>query len=260
MHKKLPIILAVTFVIAFSAAVCGCTAPGHLVANTVAPGGTAGLNGPGAITLTPTPAPTTPAGVWSSGDTTTITGYKSQTATGIQLNQGVYVVQSSTSDGTALTATLVDSSYNDINLLSAGSTSGNKLIVVDNSAIYAGQASLDVTSDGHWTVTLTKQEFSSAASLPQSMTGSSSSEMVSTPFTASSGNLDISYTMSTAPGQDVYVNIYNVENGQTFYVFPMKANSQEGQITATVPTDGVYIAEVDLPTIVQYCHVTISQN
>jgi hypothetical protein len=56
------------------------------------------------------------------------------------------------------------------------------------------------------------------------------------------------------------VNIYNIVNGQTFYVFPLKKNAQEGQITAIVPSDGVYIAEIDLPAGSSYGDITISQD
>jgi hypothetical protein len=62
------------------------------------------------------------------------------------------------------------------------------------------------------------------------------------------------------PLEDSYVNIYNIVNGQTFYVFPLKKNAQEGQITAIVPSDGVYIAEIDLPAGSSYGDITISQD
>jgi len=260
MYKKFPVIVAITFIIAFAAVVSGCTNPGHLVTNTVNPG-TVGENSTVYVTLNPTPVPTVviPPTESVSGNTITIKGYQDNTATGIQLNQGVYVVQSS-GDGSALTATLVDSGYNGIALLNTGSTSGKKLVVVNDISVFAGNATLEVTSDGSWTVTIAQQEADYATSLPQEMSGDSSSELVSAPFKASAGNIVISYTLSMTPLQDSYVNIYNIVNGQTFYVFPLKKNAQEGQITAIVPSDGVYIAEIDLPAGSSYGDITISQD
>jgi hypothetical protein len=259
MYNRLQVTFAIAFMVVLAAAVCGCTSPGHLVTSTVNPGNSGGNNA-GYITPTPIPVPTpVPHSLQVSGDTIKITGYQTQTVTGFSLDQGVYVAQSS-GDGKLLTANVVDSNNNAVNLLPVGITNSKKLVVVDGSSIYSGNATLDVTSDGDWSVTLTKQEAESASSLPQTMSGYVSGGLITAPFTASAGNIVISYTLSTTPGYDGYVNIYNIADGQSFYVFPLKKDAQEGQITAIVPENGVYIAEAVLAAGEQYGDITISQD
>ncbi len=253
MRKKVSAIFTILFIIVLAAAVGGCTGSQPKIVVTVDP---ASLN---AATDTPTAVPSVrPASVTVEGGTTTISGVKGKISTQISLDKGVYVVDW-LNTGSTMTASLSDMTGNTFGIKPTLVSSGQTLLIVDGSSMLSGYATLTVNADSGWTIKLTKPDDTTASSLPQSLSGDETSEIISKPFHAGEGDIKISYTFSQVPSGDGSINIYDVSTGQPFYVRPLRAGSELGDTNAEVPSTGIYIAQVKLPAGASYGDLTISQ-
>ena len=254
MRKQFPAIFTILFIIVLATALGGCTGGSQpKIVVTVDP---AGMN---AATDTPTAVPSTrPASVTVDGGTTTIAGVKGQITTQITLDKGVYIVDW-LNTGSFMTASLSDISGNTFGIKPTKVSSGQTLLIVDGSSMLSGYATLTVNADAGWTIKLTRPDETSAAALPQKLSGDETSDFISKPFHANEGDIVISYVFSRSPDGDGSVNIYDVTTGQPFYTRPLTPGVEAGQSNSAVPSTGVYIAQVKLPAGALYGDITISQ-
>jgi WD40 repeat protein len=244
---------ALLMLVLIVAALSGCTGPERKITATVGPTATP------EPTLEPTPAPTAVRPIVTATDgMTVVKGNKDGQAKEFRLNEGVYVVTWA-GTGTYLSFSLNDLNGNGPTDFSKGRTTGKKLLVVDGTSLYAGGFNLAAASDSDWSVTIERPDTSSPASLPVTASGSDEEGAVSAPFRAHSGDMKVSYTFSRIPYADGHVYIYNVATGESFYTRPLSSGTQVGQSMAMVPSDGVYIAQVNMPPGSAYGDITISQ-
>jgi hypothetical protein len=246
------LIIIALIIVSFS----GCFTPEHKITPTVAP-----TVGTPEETITPTAAPTPGIAhptVTVSGRNTVVKGTKDGLARGIRLDQGVYVV-SCTGSGTYLSFSLADLDGNGVMDISKGKTEAKKLFIIDGVSVYAGEFSLVAASDSDWAVTIARPDAASAASLTLTASCDEQEGAVIGPFNAHGGILKIGYTFSRTPYADGTVSIYDVSTGNSFYTRPMTGGSQLGQSNAEVPSNGVYIAQVNMPPGAAYGDFTLSQ-
>jgi hypothetical protein len=247
------LIIIALIIVSFS----GCFTLEHKITPTVAP-----TVGTPDDTVTATPAQTPGIAhptVTVSGRNTVVKGTKDGLARGIRLNQGVYVVSCSGS-GTYLSFSLTDLGGNGVMDISKGKTEAKKLFIIDGASVYAGEFSLVAASDSDWTVTIERPDAASPASLPITISCGEQEGAVIGPFQAHGGILKIGYTFSRTPYADGTVSIYDVSTGVSFYTRPMTGGSQLGQSNAEVPSDGVYIAQANMPPGSSYGELTIKQD
>ncbi len=250
---KMPSILMLAFIF-LALATEGCFGPPQKIVVTVGP-----TMPPETVTPTPAPAVATP-GVVTSGDQTTITGNKEKLVRGIMLGDGVYIVSWSSSDG-ALSLSLTDIDGNGAADLSSGQPAGRRLFVVDGNSVKPGDFTLLVTADSAWSVTIAKPDTSSPSRLPQSISCNDRDGAIIGPFKTQGGVLKVSYTLSRVTQGNGYVNIYDVSTGRVFHARPITGDSQLGQSMSLeeLPSEGVYIAQVDIPGGSKYADITIGQ-
>jgi hypothetical protein len=250
---RAPTLIAIMLIIvSFS----GCFTPEHKITATVAP-----TVGTPEETVTPTPAPTPGIAhptVTVSGNRTVVKGTKDGLARGIRLSQGVYVVSCSGA-GTYLSFSLTDLDGNGDMDISKGRTECKKLFIIDGISVYPGEFSLVAASDSNWTVTIERPDVASASSLPLTLSCGELEGAVVGPFSAHGGLLKIGYTFSRTPYADGTVSIYDVSTGYSFYTRPMTGGSQLGQSNAEVPSNGVYIAQINMPPGSSYGEFTLDQ-
>lgn len=245
MNKKAQTIIIIVFFIAIIASVSGCSGPGKIAA-TVGPTAT-----PVAPTVTPSPtaAVSNYANVTTTSDgATLITGNNRQTVPAITFDQGVYIVSWS-STGSTIGASMNDVTGSSIDILAQGQKSGQKLFVIDGNTVQPGSYVLSVQSDGDWNFRIWKPDTTSPESLPlKPFSSIDDSIAISSPFQAHAGDLKVDYLFSQTLKTPGSVEIYEVSTGLSFHVQPMMANSDQGESIATVPHDGIYIAQVKPPS------------
>lgn len=248
--------LALLIAIAAAAAVGGCIG-GNGTKTAVTVGPTDASPTDMSPTALPSPTPVVSSvSVATSGNLTIITGSDDQAVKPIMFEKGVYDISWS-GDGTSMSTSISDTVGNSLGILSQGTTSGDKLFIVDGIMIQPGYAIFRVLSNGDWTIKVTSPDASSADTLP--VTIKTFNAAASRPFQAGKGDIKISYTFSGKSTGEGAVSIYDLSTGAPFYVRPMASDVQAGQSNAEVPATGVYIAQVTLPPGVQYGEITISQ-
>jgi hypothetical protein len=253
---KLARILALLLIMLAVAALCGCLGPERKITATVGPSATVEPT----VAPTPTPTPTPVASgitVSVSGDAVVIRGNAGGVSKGFSLGQGVYIVTWS-GNGKNMSFWVKDRIGNEADI-SKGKTSGKRLLVVDDSSVYPGNFTLSTLADAGWVVTIERPDISSPTTLPVKISGSEEDGAVSVPFRMSAGDIKISYSFSRVPYADGHIYIYNVATGSSFYTRPMSSGTQVGQSNVGVPSDGIYIAQVDIAPGGSHGDITISQ-
>ncbi len=248
--KLVPVMVLLIVVLALS----GCSAPPHKVVVTVGPSAS-----PAALTATPTPVPAPRTTVTASGGVTTARGSGTQLVYGIRLGEGIYIINWS-GDGALDGLSLIDTNGNGATGLSKGRASGEGILVVDDKSAQPGNFTLAVISGSGWAVNIYRPDTSSPYSLPLSLSCDEKYGAVTKPFEARAGDAKISYTLSRAPSGEGHVYIYDADTGQSVYTRPITGGYVSGQSIAIIPSDGVYIARVELPAGAMYADITISQE
>jgi hypothetical protein len=250
---KTPVILIMAFII-LAIALGGCASPAQRIVVTVGPTAAPVLE---TITPSPTPGVARPT-VIASGGLTTAGGSEDQIIKGIKLGEGVYAVNWSGS-GTFVSFSLTDINGNGGADIPKGRTSGERLLIVDDSTVLPGDFTLMVASDSDWVINIFRPDTSTPSLLPLAVSCGEPDGAVTKPFRAHAGDLKISYTLSRTPYGTGHVDVYDVNTGRSFYTRPITDGAVAGQSIAIVPADGVYIAQVTLPEGASYADITISQ-
>jgi len=247
--------LSVALLILVISVLCGCSGPEKKITATVAP--TVIEDG---ATPTPVPTPSIQRPTVSLVDGKVIvSGNRDGAANSFRLDSGVYIV-SWDCPGSYLSFSLTDANANGYADFSNGKASGKRLLIIDGNKLYPGSFSLIASSDSSWEAIIERADAVSPASLPVSISCDEGETGISSPFEAHAGDMWISYSFSRTSQGEGHVYIYDISTGESFYTRPLAKDAQAGESMAIVPDDGVYIAEVILPTGALHGDITIKQK
>lgn len=182
-----------------------------------------------------------------SGGVITIKGNESQSATGIKLAEGVYVVRRTAGEGyIGITVKASDESLIHATFFEA--PTGTYMLAVMNHYIKPGGVIFEIQAYEPWTLTITKAEAAQTATLPQVLSSAERASAVSKPFKASAGKLTVSYTYKSGPKGVGTISICDIAKGMPLPVTSfMPAGKTSGSFTVAVATAGIYIAQTDFP-------------
>jgi hypothetical protein len=250
---KLPAILIMAFIL-LALATEGCFGPPQTIVVTVGP-----TTAPGTVTPTPAPTVATPTVTTADGQTI-VRGSKDQLVRGVRLGDGVFIVSWSSS-GSSVSLSLTDIDGKGASDLSNGQPAGRRLFVVDEGAVRSGEFTLMVRADSAWSITIARPDISSASRLPLAASCSEQDGAIVGPFRTQGGVVKVSYALSHVTQGNGYVNIYDASSGRFFRMRPITGDSQLGQSMSLeeLPSEGVYIAQVNIPVGASHADITISQ-
>jgi hypothetical protein len=185
---------------------------------------------------------------------TTLRGTGNQTPAPVKLTQGVYVVTWSGKTDMMIMATGAGSDVPA--MLSATEASGTCLFAVDGVSWKAGNTTFDVTTEGAWTVTLTKVVGPGVA-LPQTLSSTGAADVISAPFKAAAGKLAVKYAYTGTPQMMGGIGIFDIVTGKVLPSPNLLDASGTAQVSVAAP--GVYVAQAYLPMGATGETLTISQ-
>jgi hypothetical protein len=188
----------------------------------------------------------------------TFSGSNNQEIPGGKLDLGTYIVRW-TSTGVFCSLGAADAAGNLKIQISVGDPKGESLLVVDNGVVKPGDIIMKVSSDGAWTLTITKADPASAVALPQSLAGGEKARVLSKPFKATAGNLAVTYAYHGVPRGTGTIAICDVATGQYLLAGMLPAGRASGEMSVKVPAAGVFIAKTVFPLNSGGGEVKISQ-
>jgi hypothetical protein len=199
------------------------------------------------------------AAVSTSGNVTTISGEKDQPIPPIKFEQGSYVFNWDCK-GSRMTLVLNSSGENAAGVMSINELqNGCQLFAVDNALVKPGELTFAVTSDGSWTIKVTKQTSEGAAELPQTLSANELKSVVSKPFAAKTGKIKIKYAYKGLPKGTGTLRLCDVKTGAAVPSGMIFAGKASGEIEMDIPATGIYIAQTTFPLASGGGDVTLSQ-
>jgi hypothetical protein len=205
------------------------------------------VSGAGAALASAISAGAPQASVTSAGGVITLKGAETQTAKGVKLAAGAYVFRRTAGDGFA-TFTVNDGAGSPVYVNMLDAFTETFLLIVDGNPVKPGDFAIEIDGTGAWTVTLTKAVGEGAAALPAVLAGAERTTVVSKPFKAVAGTLNISYSYKGEPTGTGTLTICDVATGKALPMTKMMyAGNASGGFTVPVAAAGVYIAQTLFP-------------
>jgi hypothetical protein len=204
-------------------------------------------------------AQTGKATVATKENVTTVSGDKDQESSPIKFEIGTYVFNWSCK-GSALGLVLNDPNGDTAGvILISEPQSGMELFPVDNDSVKPGSLTLVMTSDGPWTITITKQDAATQTELPLTLSGAELKSVISKPFKAKAGKIKVKYAYKTAPEGTGTLRICNTATGAGLLTDVMWAGKAAGEFEVSVPAAGAFISQTTFPLASGGGDVTLSQ-